>query len=274
MKRGIANADGVELAYSVEGTADDSILLIMGLGGRAADWGTRFPALLAERYRVIRLDNRGVGASPPAPGGYVLDDLARDATRVLDAVGVARAHVMGISMGGMISQLVALNHPERVNKLVLLSTHFGGHSLVPPHPDAMRLFDQEEFVKRGKDPLAMMRFTLSVITAPGFIERTPEALNEILRNVEKEPTSQRAFLAQVQAIIGSDRSERVTHITQPTMVVHGDEDKLIPFENGKRLGDAIPGAKFARLAGVGHMPMFEATNELARLVLDFLGKPE
>ena len=145
---GTATSGDTKLAYSVEGDGKETVLLVMGLGGRASDWGTAFPDALAEKYRVVRFDNRGVGASPMAPGGYVLSDLARDATAVLDAVSADKAHVIGVSMGGMISQLVALEHPARVNKLVLLSTNFGGVTLEPPHPDAMRLFDPGEFIAR------------------------------------------------------------------------------------------------------------------------------
>jgi 3-oxoadipate enol-lactonase len=272
MKKAIARSGDVELAYSVEGSGEETVLLIMGLGGRAADWGTAFPSALAERYRVVRFDNRGVGASPVVPGGYSLSDLARDATAVLDAVGAERAHVVGISMGGMISQLIALEHAARVDRLVLLSTNFGGHDLEPPHPDAMRLFDPREFLSRGRDPEAMMRFSLSVITAPGFVDRSPETLTTLLANVKAEPTPPMSFMAQLQAVLGSDRSELVRGITRPTLVVHGDQDKLIPPANGRQLAERIPGARLVMLEGVGHMPMFEAPERLVPLVRDFLGQ--
>jgi pimeloyl-ACP methyl ester carboxylesterase len=271
MEKRTTRSGDVTLAYSVEGDGPETVLLIMGLGGRAADWGTEFPSALAGKFRVVRIDNRGVGASPKAPGGYELSDLARDAVAVLDAVGAEKAHVVGVSMGGMIAQLVALEHPERVNRLVLLSTHMGGHEIVPPHPDAMRLFAPAEFEGRARDPVAMMKFTINVISAPGFMERSPEVVNTLLEYVAKEPTHPGAFMAQVQAILTSDRSARVSGIACPTLVLHGTEDKLIPFPNGEALAARIPGSRFVVLDKCGHMAMWEMPSELAAIVGDFLG---
>jgi pimeloyl-ACP methyl ester carboxylesterase len=268
----LAKSGDVDIAYAVEGRGPQTVLLIMGLGGRALDWGVDFPAALAEDYRVVRADNRGVGASPRALGGYELGDLARDAVAVLDAVGAPKAHVIGISMGGMIAQLIALEHASRVDKLVLLSTNFGGPTVEPPHPEAMALFDPMTFLQRGKDPVEMFRHTLSVISAPGYVDRDPRAVASLLESVRLQPTHPGAFMAQLQAILMSDRSEMVRRIRQPTLVVHGDQDRLIPATNGRVLAERIPGARFAMLDGCGHMPMWEKPHELSTLVKDFLAQ--
>jgi pimeloyl-ACP methyl ester carboxylesterase len=272
MSRQLARSGDVELAYTVEGTGKETVLMIMGLGGRATDWGTEVPATVAERYRVVRFDNRGVGFSPDVPGGYTLNDMARDATAVLDAVGAERAHIVGYSMGGMISQLVALDHAERVNRLVLVSTHFGGGTVVPPTPEATRLFDPAEFFGRKRDAVSMMRFTLDTLAAPGLADRTPEALNLMVANVRAAPTSPTGFMGQIQAIMGSDRADRIRAIDKPTLIIHGTVDPLIPFENGKMLHERIPGSRLAVLEGIGHMPMLECPAKLAELLLGFLGE--
>jgi pimeloyl-ACP methyl ester carboxylesterase len=271
MTRRLAQSGSVELSYSVEGTGNEAVLLIMGLGGRASDWASVFPSALAERYRVIRFDNRGVGGSPPAAGGYSLSEMAGDATAVLDAVGVERAHIVGYSMGGMISQLIATEHAERVQRLVLLSTHFGGSDTVEPTPAASRLFDPKEFLSR-RDAESIMRFTMGVLTSPGFIERAPEAFRLMVENVRREPTSPAAFMGQMQAIIGSDRSQIVRNIRKPTLVIHGTDDQLIPVGNGRLLHERIPGSRLAILQNVGHMPMLECPEKLAELVLGFLAE--
>jgi pimeloyl-ACP methyl ester carboxylesterase len=271
MIRSVAKSGPVELAYTVEGEGEEAVLLIMGLGGRAADWASIFPSALAERYKVIRYDHRGVGASPAAAGGYSLSDMARDATAVLDAVGVARAHVVGYSMGGMISELIATEYADRVERLVLLSTHFGGKDTVAPTAEASRIFDPQEFLSR-RTAEAFMRFTMNVLTAPGFVDRAPEALSLMVANVRAEPTSTAAFMSQMQAIIGSDRSEIIRNIRKPTLVIHGTDDQLIPVANGRMIAERIPGARLAILQDVGHMPMLECPEKLAELVLGFLAE--
>lgn len=273
MIRNFAPSGNVRLSYSVEGEGDESVLLLMGLGGRAADWASEFPSALARSYRVIRYDHRGVGGSPPVEGGYSLPDMAADAVAVLDAVGVARAHVIGYSMGGMISQLVATQHADRVDRLVLLSTHFGGRDVVEPTPKAMGLFDPEQMFTRGRDAEAIMRFTMDILTAKGFVERHPEALSLMVKNVRAEPTSPLAFMSQMQAIIGSDRGDIVRDIQKRTLVVHGTEDELVPVGNGHLLHERIRGSRLEILQGVGHMPMLEAPQKLAEIVLRFLAEP-
>ncbi len=266
----LAHSKHADLAYSVEGAGEQTVLLVMGLGGRAADWGTRFAAQLAERYRVVRYDNRGVGQSPKAALGYSLSDLAGDAITVLDAVGAKQAHVIGISMGGMIAQLVALEHPERVAKLVLMSTHMGGNSIEQMHPEAQALFDPSMFL-RG-DAESAMRRTLGVITAPGWLERDPDGFQALVAQAKAAPTHATVFMAQLHALMNSDRSESIRKIAAPTLVVHGCDDKLIRPSNGRELANRIPGAQLAMLENCGHMPMYEKTNELSSLVLEFLAR--
>jgi 3-oxoadipate enol-lactonase len=258
----------MELAYSIEGSGKDTVLLIMGLGGRAADWGTVFPAALAQKFRVVRFDNRGTGKSPKAAAGYSLSDLAADAIGILDKIGAERAHIIGISMGGMIAQLVAIEHPERVNKLVLMATHMGGPNIEQMHPDAQALFDPALFL--NNDPAGAMRRTLTVIASPGWIDRDPESVQTLMDQAKAEPTPATTFMAQLHALMSSDRSETIRTIVAPTLVVHGLDDKLIRPSNGEELARRIPGAKLVLLPQCGHMPMYEKATELAQIVVDFL----
>lgn len=266
MTSGIARSGEIELSYSVTGQGDSTVLLIMGLGGRAADWGTRFPDLLARRHRVVMFDNRGTGASSKPLAHWSLEDMARDAVSVLDAVGAQRAHVVGISMGGMISQLIALDHASRVERLVLMSTHFGGQEVVFPSSEVAAVFRRDP----GTPVDVLMRNTMRLISAPGFAETHPEEIEELVRIAVLQPTPWRAFMAQLQAIIESDRSKRVKDIALPTLVVHGDLDPLIPYPNGVALAKGIPNSKLVTLEGCGHMPMWEAVDELVRVIGEFL----
>ena len=266
MTTGIARSGEIELSYSVSGSGPSTVLLIMGLGGRAADWGTDFPEMLARRHRVVTFDNRGTGASSKPKESWSLDDMAKDAVAVLDAVGAERAHVVGISMGGMISQLIALDHAARVERLVLMATHFGGEGVVFPSSELAGILAPAQ----GMAVDEVMRTTMSLITAPGWAKAHPEAIEELVGYAVKQPTPKRAFMAQLQAIIESDRSKRVSNIAAPTLIVHGDFDPLIPYPNGLALAKQIPNSKLVTLKGCGHMPMWEATEELGRIVGEFL----
>ncbi len=265
---GKATRAGVGLAYSVRGDGPETALLIQGLGARAADWGPSLPGALAERFRVVMFDNRGTGSSDKPREAWTLEDMAEDALAVLDAVGAERVHVLGVSMGGMIAQLVALDRADRVDRLVLLSTNAGGPSVVRPGPEVMSVFQPP----RGTPPEEIMRHALALIGAPGWAASHPAEVEELVRISVEEPTPKYAFTAQLQALLSSDRSERIRNITCPTLVVHGDVDPLIPVDNGRLLAERIPDAQLEILPGVGHMAMWEAPAKLSQVVVDFLAR--
>lgn len=254
----ILRRDGLDIAYRVSGEGAP-LLLLMGLGGRSSDWGEHFVSALAQSYRVITVDNRGTGASSAPPRGTVpswtLRDFAADAVAVLDAEGVARAHVLGLSMGGMIAQTLALDHPSRVDRLILLSTHAGG-PVQPRDPAVLAAF----MPAKGTPMSEVMRGALRLITAPGYADAQPEAIEALVQAAEGAPTPKAVFGAQLQAIFTDDRRARLGAVQAPTLVIHGVEDPLIPVENGRELGELIPGARLCELPGVGHMPMWEAAD--------------
>ncbi|MGZ3473348.1 MAG: alpha/beta fold hydrolase [Polyangiales bacterium] len=255
-----------EIAYFVEGEGDSTLLLIMGLGASSADWGSTFPALLAERHRVVALDNRGTGTSSRVPGPFSLEELARDAIAVLDDVGAEKAHVLGLSMGGMIAQLIALDHRERVEKLVLMSTHCGGANAAMPLPHVL----PHLMPAPGTPADVIVRTRLAAIAGPGWAEKNGDEIELRVKNALAAPVPQRTYRAQLEAIMKGDRHARLEEISAPTLVVHGDVDPLVPYPNGELLAARIPGARLVTLRGVGHLPMWEAPEETARSVLDFL----
>jgi pimeloyl-ACP methyl ester carboxylesterase len=214
----------------------------------------------------VRVDNRGTGASDKPRDAFTLEDMAKDAIAVLDAVGADKVHVVGISMGGMIAQLLALDHAARVDHLVLMSTHYGGFELVMPAPEVAVIFMRPPAMSRDD----IVRNAMRLITAPGYADKNPQAVEELVRLALAEPTPNAIFGSQMQAIIGSDRSARVSSIRAPTLILHGDADPLIPFENGRRLAQAMPQARFEVLKGCGHLPMWEACDEVIGLLNEFL----
>ena len=267
MQTGIAQNGDTSLHYTVRGDGRQTVLLVMGLGGRASDWGERFPQALGRRYRVVTFDNRGTGSSSKPADPFTLQDMARDAVAVLDAISAEKAHVVGLSMGGMIAQVLGLHHEERVDRLAFVSTHFGGADIVPPSPEAAAVLAPP----RGTSAEEIMRRAMQVITAPGFAAKNPDAVEELVRLAMAQPTSRAMFTAQFQAILGSDRSSAVSGIRAPVVVIHGDSDSLIPVENGRRLAERIPGARLEILEGCGHMPMWEQPDVLSEKVIAFFG---
>jgi pimeloyl-ACP methyl ester carboxylesterase len=260
----IARVGNVNLAYYVDGSGPP-VLLIMGLGGRGTDWNPAFIAAMAPRFEMIRFDNRGTGKSDCPEDTYSLEVMADEAVGVLDALGRERAHVVGVSMGGMIAQLVALRHPTRVNRLVLIATHAGGASVTPPTPAAMAVLMGD----RTRPPAELVRDSMVTITAPGFAARHPEAIDAIVANAVAQPTPLASFASQMQAIMVSDRSARLAEIRAPTLVVHGADDPLVPYPNGELLAREIPRARLATMPGCGHMPMWECPTELVGALSSF-----
>lgn len=263
-----AASTGAKIHYEVEGTGEQTVLLVMGLGGHATEWGTEFPELLARKYRVVRMDNRGIAASVTEVAKWSMEDMANDALAVIDALGVARAHVIGTSMGGMIAQQLALLHPDRIDRLVLMSTSFGGAEAVPPTPEAIALFTPPP----GLSLAEQRRMSLGVITAPGFAEKNLDLLEHLVALRESVPTRGRVFHAQLEAIFTSDRGEAVRKLQPPTLVIHGVDDTLVPVGNGKLLAERIPGARLCLLERCGHLPHLERPAESAEAVLAFFAE--
>ena len=261
-----ASSKSAILHYTVRGQSDDTILLIMGLGGHASEWGEPFLARLSENYRVLCMDNRGIGESKSNADSWTMEDMAADACAVLDAAGVASAHVLGTSMGGMIAQIVAAAYPERVKRLILMATTYGGRESIPPAPEAAAVL----LPVSGMSIADMQRRSLRVLTGPGFADANPALIDELALLRERVPTRGRVFKAQFACIVASDRSQLVRGLRAPTLVVHGEDDPLVQVENGKLLAARIPAQRFVLFENCGHFPHFERPVESAAVILEFL----
>jgi pimeloyl-ACP methyl ester carboxylesterase len=265
-----AKADGVELEYDSFGDpADPPLLLVMGLSTQMIGWPEEFCGLLAGRgFHVTRFDNRDIGLSTqfddaPAPdlmalmGGdpstapYLLADMARDAVGVLDTLGVERAHVVGASMGGMIAQELAIKYPERLLSLCSIMSTTGDRAVGQPSPEAMAALllpaatDRAGALERGVA-------VLSVISSPGY-PPTQEWMREKTGAAYDRAYHPAGGGRQLAAIVASpDRTEALHAVTAPTVVIHGEEDRLVDVSGGKATAAAIPGAELVLLPGLGH----------------------
>src|SRR5271155_3061497 len=237
------------------------ILLIMGLGYTSAMWYRARPAL-AERYRTIALDNRGVGLSDVPLGPYSIATMASDAAAVLEAAGVARAHVFGVSMGGMIAQEFALQYPARTRSLILGCTAAGGPSAVRAESKVV-----DVLMARGMTPEQAREAILPYI----YDAATPrEKIDEDIRVRQPWLPSAQGYMAQILAILAWESYSRIAQITAPTLVIHGKSDALVPPGNGELIAGRIPGAKLVLLGHASHLFITDQTEAAHREILEFL----
>lgn len=257
------SADGTGIAWSERG-AGPPLLLIHGLG--YASWGWE-PVLgpLAERFRVLTFDNRGIGGSGRPPGPYTTRMLAEDAAAVLDAAGVDRAHVVGTSLGGMVAQELALRRPDRVDRLVLACTTAGGAGSYPMPEHTIRLITQPTDLPREERFRVFVRNALSEPYDEAVVERITA-----LRLEEAQPLE--AWQAQAAAGMAHDALDRVERIVAPTLVVAGTADEVVDVRNSALLADRIGGARLERFEGCGHLFFWQEPDRFVRLVTEFLGR--
>ena len=279
-------ANGVTLEYETYGNpAHPPLLLIMGLGAQLTLWPIELvDALVARGYRVIRYDNRDIGLStkftaagvpdlpavmmammsgkPPALP-YTLTDMADDAAALLTALGIDRAHIVGASMGGMIAQLVAINHADRVASLTSIMSTTGNPTLPPAKPEAMAALMERPTTAELTDVLALGLRISRAIGSPGYPAPEDRLRTRIERDFRRSfhPTGAGRQMAAIMA--DGDRRERLKAVTAPTLVIHGEVDPLVPVEGGKDTAAAIPGATLLTIPGMGHDLPLELVDRIA-----------
>lgn len=273
----MASANGIEIAYEISGSEDGRpLLMIHGLGAQLVRWPPAFCALLErEGYRLIRIDNRDVGLSTHFPDSpvpdpaeverareegrapdipYTLSDMAADAAGLLDALGIEAAHVLGVSLGGMITQQMAIDHPSHVLSATIMMSENGNPEMPDANPETMAIL-----VMPTPDPVAdregFLAHLVHLNRALGSpIYPTPEQelreLSALAADRAFDPAGSGRQLAVVQAI--ADLRPALRGLSVPALVIHGADDPLISHLNGQDIADNIPGAWFLKVAGMGH----------------------
>jgi pimeloyl-ACP methyl ester carboxylesterase len=241
-----------------------AVVLVNGWSASGLVWPAELVERLGRHHRVIRIDNRGTGWSRRMRHPFTIADLARDVVAVLDELGIERTTIVGISMGGMIAQEVALRHPDRVRSLVLLGSRPPNPEYTAPPPiTTARLMTGPA---PGQPLREFMRHRWAAMTGPGFVDAHPEAIGEMVRSIVARPTPRESVLHQARAIAAWHGAGRLRRLGVPTTVVHGDADPLIPVRNGMRLAQLIPRARYVELSGVGHLVPYEAPALTAQVV--------
>ena len=265
----IAKVGDINTYYEIHGKGEP-LVLIYGYAGDSGLWFRQTP-VLSKKYRVIAFDNRGVGRSDKPDIPYTMAIMAADIVGLLDVIGVDAAHVFGISMGGMIAQHFALNYPQRVTSLILGCTFCGGVRSIPIGPGALAaLADFERFKKMTLEEI--VRQLIPFLFSQEFIEKNPDIVEKRVAESLEYPTPMHGITRQAEAIMGHDTYDILPRIKPPTLVISGDNDRLIPAENSRILASQIPEAELAIVKGAGHEFFIEDPEETNRIVLDFLGR--
>jgi len=261
-----ARNGAVEIAYRAVGpSGGEPVLLIMGLGGSGRMWW-RLEPHVAHEHRALLIDNRGTGDSDRIRGPISMADLAADAVAVLDAAGVERAHVVGVSMGGMVAQHIGLDHRQRVRSLVLACTTAGGRSGPPP----WRLL-LSTALRPVVGPGRTWGLVAPILYAPATLRDQRARLREDLDRRIADATPSATLYAQMGAIRGHDVRARLSELEGiPTLVLHGAADALVPPAAGRYLAERIPGARLRPIPGAGHVMTTDAEEEVAGAILEHL----
>jgi pimeloyl-ACP methyl ester carboxylesterase len=281
-------ANGIEIEYETFGDkADPALLLIMGLGAQLTRWPDALCEKLADKgFHVIRYDNRDVGLStkfdeagaPDMAGifagtakpAYSLDDMAADAVALLDALSVAKAHIVGASMGGMIAQLVAADYPEKTLSLTSIMSTTGNRAVPPATPEAMAVLMTPP--RTGLSMQEMVDGAVKVFTVFGGPKHdydTPQERARIQRDIERSlyPEGRARHMAAIVA--NGDRREKLKRVTAPTLVIHGEADPLVHPEGGRDTAASIAGAELLIIPDMGHdLPPFaldQITDAIAKV---------
>jgi 3-oxoadipate enol-lactonase len=252
---------GTKIYWDEQGQGQP-VLLIMGLGYTSAMWHRTRPAL-SQHFRTIAFDNRGVGLSGVPPGPYSIATMASDAAAVLDAAGVSRAHVFGVSMGGMIAQEFALLYPARTRSLILGCTAAGGPSAVRAESKVADVL----MARGGMTPEQAREAILPYI----YDAATPrEKIDEDIGVRQPWLPTPAGYMAQLLAILAWESYSRIAQLAAPTLVIHGESDALVPPGNGELIAGRIPGAKLVLLKHASHLFLTDQNEAAHQEILEFL----
>jgi pimeloyl-ACP methyl ester carboxylesterase len=258
----------LRIAYSLRGTLHRRrrwLTLIQGLGFDSSGWGPVVEKL-ENHFRLVLVDNRGSGRSDPAPRSLKIADMVRDIVTVLDHAGIRRSSVLGVSLGGMVAQELAVRHPERVSRLVLACTT-PGWPFAFPMPTGSAFLTSA--VRTMPAETALRRLVENALS-PQTVTHQPELVDRLVAYQRSQSVDHRAWSAQ--GLAGARYAGRLaqSRIQAPTLIVHGGEDRVVDPRNAKLLADRIPGAQLAMFPELGHLLFWEDPESFATTVTEFL----
>ncbi len=253
----------IDIYYEVHGDGPATLVMIRGLGSNLTAWYEQTPEF-QRHFRTVVFDNRGAGRTDKPDTPYSIAQMAADTLGLIDALGIRRTALLGISMGGMIAQEFVLHYPERLSCLILGCTNSGGSAIVQADPAIV-----SAVVAGVNATPEQQKLQLKAVFTDDTIERRHDVVAKHQEMRAQFPIPPASLARQVQAIQKFDASARLASIKVPTMVIAGRDDRLVPAENSRLMARHIPGAKLVELAG-GHLFFVEHPAEFNRAVVDFV----
>jgi len=263
-----ARINNIEIAYKIDGSGDP-IILIGGFGMVKEGWLQQVTDV-EKHFRIITFDNRGVGESTVPKEAFTIADMAADVIGMMDEIGIDSAGIFGVSMGGLITQTLALDYPDRVKKAVLGCTSHGGRHAIQPQQEVMELL--ASIGDPNMDPEEAARKRAPIMFSERFMREDPERMEQYMQmSLRYQPTPQGAA-GQMQALSFFNVKRRLGEIRCPVLVITGDEDRMMPPGNAQLLADGIPCAELYVVEGAGHGFFEEKPEEVNRVLIDFFRK--
>jgi len=264
----VSATDGTRIHYEVTGKPGATpVLMIQGLGASKNAWNLQRIAM-ATRFRIISFDNRGAGRSDKPTVPFTLEQMAEDAIAVLDAAGIETAHVIGASMGGVISQIVAVKYPHRVRSLTLVCTACRNH------PWRQELLQSWAKTAEQKGMIEVGKEAAQWVMSPRSFRRLVPAFTWMGPLAALRP--RHSFVSQIDAILNTreDLVDQLSTITAPTMVIVGNQDILTPRGDSEEIAERIPNAELVVISGAAHGLMMEHSSTFNKILIEFLQRTE
>ena len=263
-----ARVNDIDLYYQVHGQGHP-LLLIQGFGGGHEGWFFQTRAF-KKHYQVIVFDNRGIGRTDRSPAPYTIKTMADDAIGLLNHLGIDSAHVLGMSLGGMVAQEVAISYPERVRKLVLVCTSPGEGEITDIDPEMLKAIGIKEGSSQPDLRSVDFHKTVSAIVSLAFNKRLYRMVLVPLSKYHLKRVGVQGHLEQMEAVVGHSTLDRLHLIEAPTLVITGTEDRIMPPRSSEEIASRIPNARLVKVEGGSHAFFMEMRGRFNREILDFL----
>lgn len=255
----------IKMYYEIHGKGYP-LVMIMGLAANKDWWSPYVIEEFSKHFKVLIFDNRGAGRTDAPQIDYTIRMFADDTLGLMDALEIEQAHVLGVSMGGMIAQEFVLNYPDRVKTLVLCSTTPGGPNAVPTTPETIEVMMNRE----GLTDEQLYRRIIPLLYPKDFIKNNPDVIERSLNHMLIAPITDDAYMRQIGAIMQFDTYDKLPEINRPTLIMSGKEDVLLPYKNSEILAERIPRAKLVHYDNVGHGMITQVAEDFAEKVIEFL----